>query len=553
MDQDLLPSTLFSSNFIFHDTPPRPEPPVSNFSKFSSRLPVLEDVEDDEPVENANRSPWTISSSAYESIRLDVHLYTDVIPAGCSLPSRNTLAGYLEIYFKCFQKMLPFIHAASFTVEGKDVERLLAMAVLGALYRFERENAYQLYFMAKGILMEKKRRGDLEVAAELLSGQSHSVSGNERGLGRIQTLVLLVYFASWSDKRILPDALSMSSQLAMLVRENGIEESDERPIDVDWLTWSAVEERRRTLLVAYVLLNLHSVAFNTPPSLLSSKIGLFLPGYAEQWNAKNAMQWQQAARQAERPFLSTLSSFFTRTEIPEDESVSSFANYILVHGILQQILLDHQSRSSLDAESIRGFETALRTWQLSWERTDESTLDPLSPKGPFGLSAAALLRLAYIRLTSNQGPCHGRLLSRIESMPSNLTRTPVCDRAVLHAAHALSIPVRIGIAFMVRIKIPIWSIEHSLGSLECALLLKDWLEMISTVGTDLRPAEKKIIGIVHGIIRETSFAPTLDGLEDNILLMSSTIIKIWTEIFKGEHVHDIDNEIYASLNALSQA
>jgi hypothetical protein len=91
-------------------------------------------------------------------------------------------------------------------------------------------------------------------------------------------------------QKLLPDALSMGSQLAMLVRENGVSESDEMPQVVDWLSWVAVEERRRTLLAAYVLFNLHSIAFDTPPLILNYEVGVFLPGYAEQWKSKNATQ-----------------------------------------------------------------------------------------------------------------------------------------------------------------------------------------------------------------------------------------------------------------------
>lgn len=371
----MLPSTLFSSPFLFHDPSPPPEPPASNFTKFSSRLPALEEFEENEAPENVNRSPWSISISTYETIRLGAQTYAAVLPAGCSLPSRYTLAGYLEIHFKCVRKFLPFIHVATF-----EVERLLAMAVLGALYRLEYEKAYELYFMAKAILAEKKRREDLEVASELLTGQNNSVPGNGNELSRIQTLVLMVYFASWGDKRILPDALPMGSQLALLMRENGISEPDEIPEDADWLTWAAVMERRRTLLMAYVQLNLHSIAFNTPPLILNSEVGLYLPGYAEQWKAKNSTQWQQSTHQRERPFRSTLNSFLIGTQIPPNASISSFSNYILIQALIQQIYLTRQTQPSLSPENIQTFETTLRTWQLSWEQPQNQPSTPCHQK-----------------------------------------------------------------------------------------------------------------------------------------------------------------------------
>jgi hypothetical protein len=36
----------------------------------------------------------------------------------------------------------------------------------------------------------------------------------------------------------------MGSQLAMLVRENGMSEPDQMPQDIDWSSWVIIEERR---------------------------------------------------------------------------------------------------------------------------------------------------------------------------------------------------------------------------------------------------------------------------------------------------------------------
>ncbi|RFU34681.1 hypothetical protein B7463_g1631, partial [Scytalidium lignicola] len=574
MSQDILPATLFDTYFPFVDTQPTTLPPqTSNFSRFSSRLPPLDDIENDaeddaededlaEGTTSANAVPWSVTVAAYERLNFEVQNYSEALPGGCSLPSRSTLTRLLEKYLVCVHEYLPFIHPATFSVEQRDVELSLAMAALGSLYRFEHPKSYELYFMAKIMLLEKIRRENLQFMSNFLSGQSHSILDERNDLGKIQTFILLIEFASWADKKILPDALSMSSQLAMLVRQNGISDSDEMPQYVDWFSWVAVEERRRTLLAAYVLFNLHSIAFDIPPLILNHEVGVFLPGYSEQWKAMNITQWRHAPRQVERQFQQGLRSLFDGTGIPRDASVSSFSNYLLIHGLLQQIYIDrHGCAGSLQPDTIKSFERALRTWQLSWEITYESTLDPLSPKGPFGLSSAALLRLAYIRLNSNLDPYRGLLsrdLGSITNRSSNLSRSPHVDRAILHAAHALSIPVRVGIMVMSSTKTSIWSIEHSLCSLECALLLNDWLEMMSTsvraCGPEgLRKVERRLLGIITGIIKETCLAKTLDVLEDDssrFHRMATMVLKLWTQIFKGSNVLEIDNIIGAGLQLL---
>lgn len=573
MAQNMLPATLFDINFPISDAPSNMQPlPTSSFSRFSSRLPTLDDIDTDaeeadnqiEGIDTADAVPWSITESGYERFCLKAQQFWEGLPTGCSLPSRNSLARYLQVYLMCVQKFLPMIHCPTFLAEEKNVELLLAMAALGCLYKYEYSQSYELYFIARAILLEKKRREDLQLTADCLSGQNHSLPNKENGLERTQTFILLINFASWADKKILPDALSMGSQLAALVRENGISKSDEMALDVDWLSWVAVEERRRTLLAAYVLFNLHSIAYNTPPLIFNHEVGVCLPGSLAQWEAKNAIQWQQSTRHVERLFREGIRCCFDGTGFTEDASVSSFSNYLLIHGLFQQIYIDrHGFLGCLTPNSLEYLEAALRTWQKSWELTNESTLDPLSPKGPFGLSATAILRLAYIYLNSDLGPCGGILSRDLRfrtALTSSLKRSRRVDRAIFHAVHALSIPVRLGIDFVARTKTPIWTIEHSLCSLECALLLKDWIEMISVTvqvsGLEsLRTVEKKLLEIIRGIIKETSFAETLNIPNDDashVRSIAAIVVKLWAQIFQGVHIYDIDNQISSNLQLLQQ-
>jgi len=288
-----------------------------------------------------------------------------------------------------------------------------------------------------------------------------------------------------------------------------------------------------------------------------------LPGYAKQWKASNAAEWQQAARQNERSFQEGLHSLFMGTGISGDIAVSSFSNYLLIHGILQQIYIDrHGIMGTLQPETTKSFKAALRNWQSSFERGDEPFLDPLIPKDAVGLMGAALLRLAYTRLNSDFVSSKfllSRDLNITMGTTSTLNRSQGLDKAVLHAAHGLSIPVRLGTPFMARTKTPIWSIEHSLCSLECALLLKHWLEMMSQTTRDfgvddLSKVESKLLGIITSIVKESNLAETLDIFEDDssrYQRMAETVVKLWAEIFQGAHVHDVDNTISAALQLLA--
>ncbi|KAF2646025.1 hypothetical protein P280DRAFT_377221, partial [Massarina eburnea CBS 473.64] len=278
----------------------------------------------------------------------------------------------------------------------------------------------------------------------------------------LQTFILLVEFASWAHRRIAKDALCMASQLAVLIREAGVSESDEATQDIEWESWVAIEERRRTLFAGYLLFNLHSIVFDTHPLILNYEIGLYLPDYAAQWRATNAEQWKQGPRQPECGFQDGLRRLFSETESRREPNLSSFANYLLMQGIIQEMYRECPIFTNTTARSDRDrrFETALRTWQLGWETMEESShdsdLDPLYAKGPLALTGDALLRLAYIRLSSGHKLSKTLLLSRdaqrMLRKPKPLARSQQVNRAVMHAAHSLSVPVRLGITLMTTTK-----------------------------------------------------------------------------------------------------
>ncbi|RYP64806.1 hypothetical protein DL771_008586 [Monosporascus sp. 5C6A] len=352
--QDMLSTNLFDAfdaNFpIIHASSSNPLPQMNSISRFSSRLPPVQDdkinlADEDrsEDTPGAKDPPWSMTERDYDRLRLEAQEFSAALPVECSLPSRDMLMAKLAAYLRCAQGFLPFIHTPTFSVGEKDVEFLLAMAAIGSLYRIERTKAYESYFIAKAILSEKVRR---------------------------------------DDKSLSSDALAMGSQLAYLAREQGISEPDEMPDDIDWLSWVTSQERRRTLLAAYAQLNLLTVVFDMPSLILNHEVRVCLPSCAEPWKAENSAQWCAIPRQLEREFGSSLRSLFDGVVFPPESGVSSFANYVLIHGVLQQLWTARRgSMALLPQDCTKSFETALRTWQLSWELTAESTLDPLSPKG----------------------------------------------------------------------------------------------------------------------------------------------------------------------------
>jgi hypothetical protein len=113
--------------------------------------------------------------------------------------------------------------------------------------------------------------------SETVDSQPQAGTPRDRSRTQMQTvqaLTIITALASWSDKPMSQEALVLSSQLAMLVREGGISTKDQIAEGTEWLEWIRCEERRRTLFVAYVLFSMQSIAFNVPPTIMNQDVCL---------------------------------------------------------------------------------------------------------------------------------------------------------------------------------------------------------------------------------------------------------------------------------------
>jgi hypothetical protein len=322
-------------------------------------------------------------------------------------------------------------------------------------------------------------------------------------LGTIQAFLILMAMAMWGPRALLHESMLLQNQLTLLIRERDYCLRSSVAHSGKWEDWICSEGDCRTRCIAYCWLNFHSIAYDTPPLMLTSEMKIDLPQSAEMWRAASAAEWQ-AIQEKSSPtsvsFQSALSTLFATPINDNQQPISSLGNYVLIHALIQQIYFARQASrmarlltgtSNLRQEEIEIFERALKTWQVGWERTPESSLDPTNPFGPVAFSSTALLRLAYIRLRCDIGPHRGletrepQVIARALEAAPLVIRGPHVSRAVIHAAHALSIPVKLGINFVAHTQTLIWSMQHSLVNLECAYLLSKVLVFELITSTNL--------------------------------------------------------------------
>ncbi|KAL4980217.1 hypothetical protein BDW66DRAFT_125872 [Aspergillus desertorum] len=593
------------------------EPP--SFSNFGSRLPSLQpeahDVDDRLGFgDEGPRPAWDISNADRQVFVSKLEEFAYVLPKGFAPPSRHALSRFFAGYINGLNEHLPFIHVPTLSIAKCSPELTLALAAAGSHYRFENTRGFDLFHAAKAILLERLQRRDskqvqfptwnfLSPSSGFHHSRGSSATSNSpyqshqhqpyvlypadsaslppedsyAHMEVIKTFLLLTVFASWErHPELLREILSLQSTLARLVREHGLTESD---IGVDlnnWEEWVRRECNRRTKLIVYCFFNLHSIMYNIPPLILNAELRLNMPCSHDLWKASTATQWRRLLRTRhglEVSFQDAFAKLFYKSNTTNTAPISPLGNYILIHALIQQIFFARQlclSAPSLHGTSLRPddlnvLDSSLGSWKALWKRTPESSIDPQNPAGPIAFTSTALLGLAYIRLHVDLGPCRRLVtqdpvqIARALNDSPPIVRSPRLIMALLHSAHALSIPVRLGIDFVARTHSFFWSIQHSLCSLECAFLLSRWLLSIPVTQAEQRLTEheRKLLVWIKSMMDETDMAVDPAGAPDfdfianpyNAKQLSVAIVRVWARTFKGNTSWAIVDLVGQSLDA----
>ncbi|KAJ5983684.1 hypothetical protein N7481_005783 [Penicillium waksmanii] len=479
-----------------------------------------------------------------------------------SLPSRHALSRCLTGYLMGFHDHYPIVHRPTLDVDSMGLPLFLAMAALGARYSREPDTSMRLYQIAKPVTLEHFRR-------VFQSGTLPAVNAANDidTLETIQALLMLMSVSSWFvDNPPYHDALSIRSLMATLLRKDGANLLPEQ--DGSWASWIRYESVKRTKLIVFCFFNIQTIVFDIPPVILTEELSMDLPCTEREWQASTPEQWEAARSQSqgEPGFQGALSALFTPDSAMEP-GFSSLGGIVLIHAMLQDIwmmtkatrlALSRYNRLGSPVPSTPGLlavEQALERWCQCWERNQESSIDPLSPHGPLSFTSAALLRLAYIRLNADCGSA--RQLQTWDpvqiaaSLNDNLSvqRGDRLTRAALHCAHALSTPVKLGIGFVAHSQVALWSNQHALCSLECAVLLAKWLEAVTVVSPDpaLTNQETRLRDFVLEMVMEAQDDVSREWLLATNTRLSAAVTRLWARLFTADYIWEMVNLIGRSL------
>lgn len=575
---------------ILNPVPPAKHDSSSSFSQIGSRLLLLQHEDRISDLEDQRDLHLHISAECRQRIVDELADFSNFIDEDFILPSRHVLSRFFGGYFTSFHNHFPFVHTPTFRPDAISVELFLAMAAIGARYTREPAISTVLFRMAKAIVMEsiRKRRATQAIAnreagsrrlAVRRWGQVHSPTSQEsipssekwqHDIEVMQTMLLMVAITTWSESGSSFDSLSVRSVLDCLIREEQLLHIGQPQSD-SWQSWIRHERLKRILFVAFCFLNMHTILFDIPLTLWANEVCVDLPCSEKEWQAKNEDEWKrirQTAGQPCRNFQEVLGSLFssvgeTQSALRTNQAMfSSLGGCVLIHALIQQIWLVRKARmpllpgDGLLADQLATFENALKTWAMFWEQNQESSMDPLSPHGPIAFTSITLMRLAYIRLNVNLGPIRyltswdPNLIAQSLHASPPVQRSERLTRAALHCAHALSIPVKLGINYIAETQVRFWSNQHAICSLECALLLAKWLESITVKDPSppLTQAEERLLAFVVQLVAETEYEVSYEELVGRRGSLNAQTVRLWARLYQSKSVWEMVDLIGASLN-----
>lgn len=150
----------------------------TSFSRFGSRLPSLQPEQREgssfdgpkSPEEIVmNGPPWKLSARDHRVIQSKLEDFSSVLPSGFSLPLRRTVSRYLEGYISGFHEHMPCLHIPTLVPVNCAPELLLALAAIGAQYRFESYRGNRLWYAARAIALEQLRRRNSQQVLDIIS------------------------------------------------------------------------------------------------------------------------------------------------------------------------------------------------------------------------------------------------------------------------------------------------------------------------------------------------------------------------------------------------
>ncbi|KAG4411867.1 hypothetical protein IFR04_015007, partial [Cadophora malorum] len=427
------------------------------------------------------------------------------------IPSCLALERLLTSFFEVFLLYLPFIHVPTWKAETAHPCLLLAMAALSAGYHKEHKTSQKLYLAAR--LLVTKHLG------------SSCAWTTEQPIWLIQSILTLMALGTISGQlATFNEALSWAPLLANAIRSSKTPELDVPDNDWDLLTtwerWIEYETVVRTKSAAFCYLNNLNVCFNVPPPLLNWEMNnTLLPTEESEWTSPTPEAWFEGRNHSPHSpvrFSEALDSLLSPTPPAHAVKMSVFGTYVMLHAIVQRMWRFQQDMWIVSSvpDYLSMSYIVVQRWRACWEENAESSLSPRNPYGAVSSSAAALLRLAYMRLHTDFSAVRSAILTHdVEEIARSMKTLSITISSsniatVLPAINALRTRVKMGMALKSWGSKSPHSVQIHLVSIECCLFSSAWMSEISThPEVEWTPDELECVRLVRETLGEVDMDP----------------------------------------------
>ncbi|KAI5810992.1 fungal-specific transcription factor domain-containing protein [Peziza echinospora] len=416
------------------------------------------------------------------------------------LPSRNALNRYLSTYFNLFHHHFPFLHPASFCPSTVAPPLLLAVLSIGALYTFEKEQAYTLHLSSKVLVNNFLHR-------------HQNFSAQKCPIWNTQASLLNMIFASWSgDAKGLEWACSIKSLLANLVAGGKYElqsrieaRGDAPPTREEWIE---EEGSKRTFFAVYVFFGLLTLTYNHTPAISYDEFDtLLLPTCETLWNldGSDEVAWREQLSMASTPSFKEAHTSLFQGDAPR---YSAFASRILINALFLEVWGLKRSpeiEGALVTEYRERLRVALDTWHRALDLcTSETMIISLTApqKGhPLVFNAMAMYRCTISRLEVDLMTIQealryhvaGDVASAMTAATASITRSSAMTKVIQQCFECFQIPALMGIRWVARTSALNWSVEHPLCGFDLMLVLSLWLYKLEEEQEIAPPDEEESI------------------------------------------------------------
>ncbi|KAL4752379.1 hypothetical protein BDW72DRAFT_72603 [Aspergillus terricola var. indicus] len=367
-----------------------------------------------------------------------------------SFPPAEILDMALDLYFRNFHPLIPFVHVSTFSAKNTRLPVLYVMCLIGMIMLGTKGTTT---FVAKNFSFVLER-----ITADL----AKCSVGVESTLDTMNTFAAAFLFlnlaAMTGEKEHLEKSQMLYVNLMSIAQRHGLFAATEGQIlditlfeavpdiDIRWKTWSKVESVKRLITGLLLLDSWYSSFLSTSPIIVPDSIQLILPCNEGLFRANGSMRWIQLVRSGKRLLMPTIMTPSENVTVPVLENpVDDFC----IHGVLAMVQLRlseayHRLLSNrasypfapCHTYAMDGRARCLPSLQLQIADKYGEVLERLNP------NAAVMWHNICMTLTADTqifdlaagraGP--GPAKKALDDI-ATWSQTPAARRACLHAAH----------------------------------------------------------------------------------------------------------------------